>query len=91
MAAQQKVTDDLTLIATSRARSAWDVLALFGKPLMAGSAFTDVAAFYRPVTSASFALDYARAADDRETERAARFGTGAVDGKIQAHVVTVAK
>jgi hypothetical protein len=52
-------TDTLPLIETSRVRTIADVAGLFAQPLMAGTDFVDTALFYRPVSSLSYALDYA--------------------------------
>ena len=51
-------TDTITLIETSRIQSIKDFTKLFTEPLMAGSKFVDVAKFFRPVASLSYALDY---------------------------------
>ncbi|RJS97760.1 hypothetical protein [Halococcus sp. IIIV-5B] len=51
--------DSLTLIETSRVRNLADLVDLFTQPLMHGSSFTDIALFYRPVSSLSYAVDYA--------------------------------
>ncbi len=52
-------TDTLTLIETARIGSWGDFGRLWTSPLMAGSAFADHARFHRPVTSLSYAADYA--------------------------------
>jgi hypothetical protein len=52
-------TDTLPLIETSRVRTIADVVGLFAQPLMTGTDFVDTALFYRPVSSLSYALDYA--------------------------------
>ena len=52
-------TDTLTLIETSRVQSLSEAAALFVRPLMHGSAFTENALFYRPIVSLSYAVDYA--------------------------------
>ena len=51
--------DSLTLIETSRVGTVADLADLFTQPLMHGSSFTDVALFYRPISSLSYAVDYA--------------------------------
>jgi hypothetical protein len=51
-------TDSLTLIETSRIRTVTDVVQIFTEPLMHGSGFTDVALFYRPLSSLSYAVEY---------------------------------
>lgn len=51
-------TDSLTLIETSRVRTVADVVQIFSEPLMHGSGFTDVALFYRPLSSLSYAVEY---------------------------------
>jgi hypothetical protein len=51
--------DTLPLIETSRVRTIVDVVELFAQPLMAGTDFVDTALFYRPISSLSYALDYA--------------------------------
>jgi hypothetical protein len=51
-------TDTITLIETSRINSLGDFLRLFTQPLMEGSKFTDIARFFRPITSLSYAMDY---------------------------------
>lgn len=51
--------DTLPLIETSRVRTITDVVELFAQPLMAGTDFVDTALFYRPISSLSYALDYA--------------------------------
>lgn len=51
-------TDTLTLIETSRINSLGDLVKLFTKPLMDGSKFVDIAKFFRPVASLSYAMDY---------------------------------
>ncbi|WP_224447184.1 glycosyltransferase family 39 protein [Haloprofundus salilacus] len=52
-------TDTITLTASSRVSTVAGVAELFTQPLMAGTRFTKVALFYRPVASLSHALDYA--------------------------------
>lgn len=52
-------TDTLTLTVSSRARTVEGVMELFTQPLMAGTRFTNVALFYRPLASLSHAFDYA--------------------------------
>lgn len=52
-------TDTLTLIEASRVHSFGDVLKLATEPLMAGTDFTSVAKFYRPLTTLSYGFDYA--------------------------------
>lgn len=51
-------TDTVTLIETSRIHSFKDFTRIFSEPLMAGSKFVDIAKFFRPVASLSYALDY---------------------------------
>jgi hypothetical protein len=51
-------TDSLTLIETSRIRTVTDFVQIFTQPLMHGSGFTDVALFYRPLSSLSYAVGY---------------------------------
>ena len=51
--------DSLALIETSRVGTPTDFVDLFTQPLMHGSSFTDVALFYRPISSLSYAVDYA--------------------------------
>lgn len=51
-------TDSLTLIETSRIRTVTDAVQIFTEPLMHGSGFTDVALFYRPLSSLSYAAGY---------------------------------
>ena len=51
-------TDSLTLIETSRIRTVTDFVQIFTQPLMHGSGFTDVALFYRPLSSLSYAVEY---------------------------------
>jgi len=51
-------TDTFALIRTGRVRSVGDLVATFTRPMMHGSGFTDVALFYRPLTTLSYALDY---------------------------------
>ena len=51
-------TDSLTLIETSRVRTVADFVQIFTQPLMHGSGFTDVALFYRPLSSLSYAVEY---------------------------------
>ncbi|MGC8602423.1 MAG: hypothetical protein ACP5VS_01900 [Desulfomonilaceae bacterium] len=52
-------TDTITLIETSRIHSFRDIIKLFAEPLMTGSRFVDIARFFRPIASLSYALDYA--------------------------------
>lgn len=51
-------SDTLPLIESSRVTATGDFIGLFARPLMAGTRFTGVALFYRPVASLSYALDY---------------------------------
>jgi hypothetical protein len=51
-------TDSLTLIETNRIRTVTDFVQMFTEPLMHGSGFTEVALFYRPLSSLSYALEY---------------------------------
>lgn len=50
--------DTFTLIATSRLDSLGDLWYLLTQPMMAGSGFTEIGHFFRPVTGLSFALDW---------------------------------
>lgn len=50
--------DTLTLIETSRVTEPGDAVDILAEPLMHGTAFVDVALFYRPVASLSYALDH---------------------------------
>ena len=52
-------SDTLALIESSRVENLRDLLRLFTQPLMAGSDFLTTAVFYRPISSLSYALDYA--------------------------------
>ncbi|WP_256686835.1 hypothetical protein [Halococcus qingdaonensis] len=52
-------SDTLPLIETSRATDPAGFAALFAQPLMAGSDFTATALFYRPISTLSYAIDYA--------------------------------
>jgi hypothetical protein len=52
-------SDTLPLIETSRATDLAGFAALFAQPLMAGSDFTATALFYRPISTLSYAIDYA--------------------------------
>lgn len=51
-------TDTLSLIETSRINSGRDLVRIFTEPLMAGTRFVDIAKFYRPLASLSYAFDY---------------------------------
>lgn len=50
--------DTLTLVETSRVTGPGDAVDLLTKPLMHGTAFVEVALFYRPVASLSYAVDH---------------------------------
>lgn len=50
--------DTPKLIVSSRAGSAGGVVELFTSPMMHGTGFTDIALFYRPLSSLSYAFDY---------------------------------
>lgn len=52
-------SDTLPLIETSRATDPAAFVSLFAQPLMAGSDFTATALFYRPISTLSYAIDYA--------------------------------
>lgn len=52
-------SDTLTLTVSSRATTLDGVVEVFTEPLMAGTRFTNVALFYRPIASLSYTLDYA--------------------------------
>lgn len=52
-------TDTFPLIETGRLTSIEDAARLLARPLMAGTAFTSVARYYRPVASLSYGLDHA--------------------------------
>ncbi|WP_049998992.1 hypothetical protein [Halococcus sediminicola] len=52
-------SDTLPLVATSRVTDPAGFVALFTQPLMAGSDFTTTALFYRPVSTLTYAIDYA--------------------------------
>ncbi len=51
-------TDAITLIESSRIDSFEDFAQILLRPLMDGTAFVNVALFYRPLASMSYALDY---------------------------------
>jgi hypothetical protein len=51
-------TDAITLIESSRIDSFEDFVKTVSRPLMDGTPFVDVALFYRPLASLSYALDY---------------------------------
>lgn len=51
-------TDTFALIRTGRVQSVGDFVGTFTRPMMHGSGFTDIALFYRPLTTLSYALDY---------------------------------
>lgn len=50
--------DTFTLITTSRIESLGDLWYLLTQPMMAGSGFTEIGRFFRPVTGLSYALDW---------------------------------
>lgn len=50
--------DTPKLIVSSRVGSAGDVVELFTRPMMHGTGFADIALFYRPLSSLSYAFDY---------------------------------
>ena len=52
-------TDTFTLIETSRLQAAGELLDLFSDPLMQGSQFVEIGAYYRPISSLSYSLDFA--------------------------------
>lgn len=52
-------TDVLPLIESSRVSSFAGFVGLFAEPLMDGTRFTEVGLFYRPVSSLTYAFDYA--------------------------------
>jgi hypothetical protein len=52
-------TDAITLIESSRIDSFEDFLKTVSRPLMDGTPFVNVALFYRPLATLSYALDYA--------------------------------
>lgn len=52
-------TDTLPLIESSRVRTSGDLVAILTRPLMDGTPFVQNALFYRPVSSLSYAVDYA--------------------------------
>ena len=51
--------DTISLIASARVESAADLGEAFTEPLMANTRFEEVGLFYRPLSTLSFALDYA--------------------------------
>lgn len=51
--------DTFSLIRSSRIQSPSDLKGILTEPLMAGTGFTQIAGFFRPVTQLSFALDWA--------------------------------
>lgn len=52
-------TDALPLVESSRVQTPTDLAAVLTLPLMQGTAFVENALFYRPVSSLSYAVDYA--------------------------------
>lgn len=50
--------DTPKLIASSRVQGPGDIIEVLTRPMMHGTGFTDIALFYRPVSSFSYALDY---------------------------------
>ncbi len=52
-------TDAFPLIETGSLNSVEDVVRLLSRPLMAGTGFTSIARYYRPVTALSFGVDHA--------------------------------
>lgn len=51
-------TDTFALIRSARVQSGHDLVTTFTEPMMHGTGFTDIALFYRPLSSLTFALDY---------------------------------
>ncbi|MCJ7514337.1 MAG: hypothetical protein MUO23_15400, partial [Anaerolineales bacterium] len=51
-------TDTFSLIETGRVQTLRDLAQILGRPLMAGTGFTSIARYYRPVSSLSFGADY---------------------------------
>ncbi len=52
-------TDTTKLIVSSRVLNVGDAVELFTQPMMYEADFTDIALFYRPIASLSYAIDYA--------------------------------
>ncbi len=52
-------TDTFSLIETGSVQTLRDVAQILGRPLMAGTGFTSIARYFRPVSSLSFGMDYA--------------------------------
>ncbi|MBI5056277.1 MAG: hypothetical protein HZB61_06670 [Nitrospirae bacterium] len=50
--------DTLSLIDTSRIQSYRDISRIFTEPMMNGTQFTEIAKYYRPISTLSFSLDY---------------------------------